>query len=267
MTSAPETRLRPAAGGSARFGYTDYLCLPRLLDSQRPLAVPPAHDELMFIVVHQAYELWFRLLLHELTAARDAMLAGAADRACTLLERCHRVERLMLAQMDLLDSLSPAGFLEFRSVLGEASGFQSAQFREIELLSGWKEHRWLAAMPGQSASERAALRRRYAEPSLWDGFLAALTAAGHDVSEPGPRTEVLLRLAGSATSEPVLWRLAEVLLDHDQAWSLWRGRHALLVERQIGFKPGSGGSSGAGYLRSRRDRHFFPELWDVRSLL
>jgi len=260
MTSAPQTQPSPAL-----LRYADYLQLSSLLDIQRPLAVPPAHDELMFIVVHQAYELWFRLLLHELTAARDAMLHGAAERAVTLLERCHRVERLMLAQVDVLDSLSPAGFREFRSALGTASGFESAQFREIEFLSGWKEIRYLAPVSGRAVAERAALRRRYAEPSLWDAFLAALTVAGHDVSEPGPRTQVLLRLARSEPSG--LWRLGEALLDHDQAWTLWRGRHVLLVERQIGAAPGTGGSSGAAYLRPRRDRHFFPELWDVRSLL
>jgi tryptophan 2,3-dioxygenase len=229
--------------------------------------VPAAHDELLFIVVHQAYELWFRLLLHELDAARDAMLAGEMERPCALLERCHAVERLMLTQMDVLDTLSPAGFLEFRSALEEASGFQSAQFREIEFVSGWKDRRYLSGQPGQAAAERDRLRLRFAEPSLWDGFRAALAAAGHDVSDPDRRADVLLDLARAGTSRPPLWRLAEALLDHDQAWSLWRGRHVLLVERQVGVKPGTGGSAGAAYLRTRRDQHFYPELWDVRSRL
>ncbi|MCU7726628.1 tryptophan 2,3-dioxygenase family protein [Actinoplanes sp. KI2] len=247
------------------FTYAEYLCLPRLLDAQRPQAVPAMHDELMFIVTHQAYELWFRLLLHELTAARDAMLAGEAERPWALLARCHTVERLMLAQMDVLDTLPPASFAEFRSALAGASGFQSVQFREIEFLSGWPDRRYLSA--GLPAQERDRLQRRLDEPTLWDGFLTVLTAAGHDVSDPERRAGVLAELARARGDRRGLWRLAEALLDHDQSWSLWRCRHALLVERQIGVKAGTGGSTGASFLRSRRDRRFYPDLWEVRSRL
>ncbi|RZU48687.1 tryptophan 2,3-dioxygenase [Krasilnikovia cinnamomea] len=265
MTSPPEVRRRPAPQAPGGFTYGDYLLLPQLLDAQRPLAVPPVHEELLFIVTHQAYELWFRLLLHELTAARDAMLAGEAERPWALLTRCHAVERLMLAQMDVLDTLSPAAFAQLRPALGETSGFQSVQYREIEFLSGWPDRRYLSA--GLPVQERARLQRRLDEPTLWDGFLAALTAAGHDVSDPERRAGVLVGLARAASDRAGLWRLAEALLDHDQSWSLWRGRHALLVERQIGVKVGTAGSTGASYLRSRGDRHFYPDLWEVRSRL
>ncbi|BFU44043.1 tryptophan 2,3-dioxygenase [Krasilnikovia sp. MM14-A1004] len=265
MTSPPEVRRRPEPQAPAGFTYGDYLCLPQLLDAQHPRAVPAVHDELMFIVAHQSDELWFRLLLHELAAARDAMLAGDAERPWALLTRCHTVERLMLAQIDVLDTLPPAAFAQFRPALGGASGFQSVQFREIEFLSGWPDGRYLAAR--MSAPERDRLQRRLDEPTLWDGFLAVLGAAGHDVSDPERRAGVLVDLARAGSDPQGLWRLAEALLDHDQSWSLWRGRHALLVERQIGVQPGTGGSAGASYLRSRRDRHFYPELWEVRSRL
>lgn len=227
--------------------YGDYLRLDDLLTLQRPLAQPPAHDELMFIVAHQVYELWFRLLLHELTAARDAMLAGQVHRPRPMLERCSVIERQMVSQFDLLDTLSPLGFLEFRAALSSASGVQSAQFRDIEFLSGGG-------------------RGRLHEPSLWDGFLTVLAAAGFTVDGPAGRRDALRTIARRDEHRD-LWQLAEGLLDHDQAWSLWRGRHALMVERQIGAKSGTGGSSGVGYLRSRVHHHFFPELWEVRSQL
>jgi tryptophan 2,3-dioxygenase len=259
---------RPVAGEEREsLTYGSYLRLPDLLDSQRPLADPPAHDELMFIITHQVYELWFRLLLHELTAARDAMLAADAHRARLILERCQTVERLMINQVDLLDTLSPVAFLEFRPALDRASGVQSAQFREIEFLSGWKDERYLHRLRGCSAVELRRLRDRLAEPSLWEAFLRVLAQAGLAVDEPEQRRAALLAVACGGTEYRELWRLAEGLLDHDQSWSLWLGRHALLAERQLGGRMGTGETTGVEYLRSRERRHFYPELWDVRGLL
>jgi tryptophan 2,3-dioxygenase len=247
--------------------YGQYLRLPDLLAIQEPRSVPAAHDEPMFIIVHQAYELWFRLLLHELTAARDAMLAGQIHQPGLMLQRCVAVERLMVHQIDLLDTLSPARFLEFRTALGSASGFQSTQFREIEFLSGWKDARYTTRLPWLSAAERSRLQDRLREPSLWDALLAALAGMGFDVDDPVRRRAALATVACGAPADRDVWRLAEGLLDHDQAWSLWRGRHALMVERLIGTRTGTGGSTGVEYLRSRQHEHFYPELWEVRGQL
>ena len=244
--------------------YSSYLRLPQLLDSQRPLAVPPVHDEFLFIIVHQVYELWFRLLLHELTGARDAMLGNDLHSARLLLERCRAAEQLMIDQMGLLDTLSPVAFLRFRSALGQASGMQSAQFREIEFLSGRKDERNLRTL---TAAEHLRLRGRLNEPSLWDAFLDAVAAAGLPVGGEQQRGESLLVIARAGQPYRELWGLAERLIDHDQAWSLWRSRHVLLVERQVGARMGTGGSPGAQYLRSREPQRFYPELWDVRGRL
>lgn len=242
------------ATGEVALTYGEYLRLDHLLELQRPVARPPAHDELMFIVVHQVYELWFRLMLHELTAARDAMTAGEVDRPAVLLARCHDVERQMLGTFDVLDTLSPQGFLEFRAALSNASGFQSAQFRDIETLSAGRNTR------------RRSRARPPLEPCLWTAFLALLAQHGFDVDHPVSRRAALLRVARGGRHRD-LWRLAERLIDHDQAWSLWRGRHAFLVERLLGSKPGTGGSTGVQFLRSRANDHFFPELWEVRGYL
>jgi tryptophan 2,3-dioxygenase len=246
--------------------YHGYLCLDDLLSLQRPLAEPTAHDELMFIVVHQVYELWFRVLLHELTAVRDAMLGRDVHRALLLLERCSAIERQVLSAFEVLDTLSPRGFLEFRDALSTASGFQSVQYREIELLSTSGDRRRLVLPRQSSAEARRTLVRRLREPTIWDAFVAVLAAHGFAVGHPAARGAALLSIA-RGDRHPELWRLAEGLIDHDQAWSLWRSRHLLLAERQIGVKTGTGGSTGVGYLRSRQHGHLFPELWEVRSQL
>src|SRR5262249_51037528 len=172
----------------------------------------------------------------------------------------------ILSSFDVLDTLSPRGFLEFRAALSTASGLQSTQFWAIEILSGGGNTRHRAGLRKLSAQARLKLVRLLREPSIWDGFLAVLAAYGFAVDHPVSRRAALLSIARDERHRD-LWQLAEGLLDHDQAWSLWRGRHALLVERQIGAKTGTGGSSGARYLRSREHDHFFPELWEVRSQL
>src|SRR5262245_58810574 len=173
------------ASGGPRFGeqgglltYGGYLRLAELLGQQVPESDPPAHDELLFITIHQVYELWFQLLLHELTDARDRMLAGEVYLPRVRLERCQTIERVLVSQVDVIDSMTPQDFLEFRNKLAPASGFQSVQFREIEFLSGLKDHGFLDRFRGLSDDERGRLKRRLDEPSLWDGFLAAMRHAG-----------------------------------------------------------------------------------------
>lgn len=245
--------------------YGSYLRLPELLDQQRPQASPAAHDELLFITIHQAYELWFKLVLHELTDARDRLLAGETYLPRVRLDRCRAIGRLAVAQIDVIDTMTPQDFLEFRAELAPASGFQSVQFREIEFLSGLKDPVYLQRLRGPSDAERADLQRRLDEPSLWDGFLHVLRAAGFGVDTADERFAAYATIAGDRARFGQLWDLADALIEHDQVWYLWRARHVLMVERQIGTKTGTGGTSGSDYLHTRVNLRFYPELWEVRS--
>jgi tryptophan 2,3-dioxygenase len=250
-----------------RLTYGTYLRVAELLDQQVPESDPAAHDELLFITIHQVYELWFQQLLHELTDARDRMLAGESYLPRVRLERCRAIERVLVSQVDIIDTMTPQDFLEFRTKLAPASGFQSSQFREIEFLSGLKDPSYLSRFRGLSSADQDRLRRRLDEPSLWDGFLAVLRHAGFDTDSQEDRFAAYKMIAHDRERFGPLWDLAEALVDHDQAWSLWRARHVLMAERQIGTKPGTGGSAGGAYLRSRVELRFYPELWELRSIL
>jgi tryptophan 2,3-dioxygenase len=247
--------------------YGSYLRLPELLDQQRPQTSPAAHDELLFITVHQAYELWFKLVLHELTDARDRLLAGETYLPRVRLDRTRAIGRLAVAQVDVIDTMTPQDFLTFRTVLSPASGFQSVQFREVEFLSGLKDPGYLRRFRGLTDDQRADLQRRLDEPSLWDGFLRVLRAAGFGTDTADERFAAYTTIARDRTRFGPLWDLAEALVEHDQVWSLWRARHVLMVERQIGTKTGTGGSSGSDYLHTRVGLRFYPELWELRSRL
>ena len=250
-----------------QLSYSSYLRLPELLAQQVPESSPAAHDELLFITVHQAYELWFKLLLYELDDARDGMLAGDTYRPRLRLQRAHMVERLLVEQVDVLETMTPQDFLRFRSNLAPASGFQSVQFRELEFLSGAKDARYVGRLRHATPHEQARLERRLAEPTLWDGFLVLLAKAGFEVSTVESRRSALVALTGDRVEYGPLWDLAEALVEHDALCARWRQRHVLMVERQIGTKSGTGGSTGAPYLRKRLDVRFYPELWELRSWL
>jgi tryptophan 2,3-dioxygenase len=258
--------------------YGDYLHLDVLLKQQVPESDPPAHDELLFITIHQVYELWFKLLLHELTTVRDLLVqAGRADgrdgdrelmwTARHLLRRAEQVEQVLIAQLPVLETMTPQDFLDFRSLLSPASGFQSVQFRELEFLSGLKDAAFLGRLRSATDEERARLQRRLDEPSLWDGFVAALTGRGLATASADDVKASLLAVARDRAAYGDLWDVAEGLLSHDELSAQWRALHATVVERQIGFKEGTGGSTGATYLRSRRDLRFFPLLWELRTAL
>ncbi|ARQ70559.1 tryptophan 2,3-dioxygenase family protein [Streptomyces marincola] len=270
-----------AGGPDSDLTYARYLRIPELLSLQVPSAAR-VHDERLFITVHQTQELWFAQLLAELDDARDLMLDGEPRRARLRIARCLEIGRTLIDGLRPLRTMPAGEFLAFRGRLGTASGAQSAQYREIEVVSGaaWADRE---ALPeGLSDAEAARLRRRHAEPNLWDGFLSVLRKCGFGVATPAGRRAALDRIAGRPDApDPVgaapgpdalprlgdllgeLAELATALLDYDTMWAEWRTAHILLVERQIGARTGTGGSSGAPHLRMGVGRRFFPELWDA----
>ncbi|MGI8848402.1 MAG: tryptophan 2,3-dioxygenase family protein [Candidatus Dormibacteria bacterium] len=249
--------------------YSEYLRIDDLLELQKPLT-PAAPDELLFIVVHQVYELWFRLLLHELLRVRDALLDGAPHLALGSLRRALVIDELSIQQLRLLETMSPDGFLKFRDPLAPASGFQSFQFRAIEALTGNADDRHVDD-PGWSDEHRAIIVDALHQPSLYPAFCRTCTVAG--LPMPGDDAEVrLASLAGlyldhAAPDRTVLHLVAELLLDHDEAMLRWRQHHVLMAGREIGARAGTGGSAGTAYLETTLGRRAFPELWAVRSRL
>jgi len=255
----------------AQLTYGSYLRLPQLLDSQHLESDPPAHDELLFITIHQIYELWFKQLLHEVAAARDAMSGQIPGRslwwAQHLLVRVHVIERVLVQQIDVLETMTPQDFLEFRQRLAPASGFQSVQFRELEFLSGAKDPSYVQRFRGLTDDERQRLATRLEEPTLWDAFVQVLRSEGLPADSDAEISASLRTAAHDRSAYAVVWALAEALLQHDELAASWRARHVVMVERMIGGKSGTGGSSGAGYLRSRIPVKYYPLLWELRSAL
>jgi tryptophan 2,3-dioxygenase len=251
----------------AKLTYGSYLQLTTLLSAQQLQAQPSAHDELLFITIHQAYELWFQQLLYEASTARDAIAAGQEWWALHLLNRMHVIERVLVEQVDILETMTPQDFLEFREMLAPASGFQSVQFRELEFLSGAKDPAFVARFRGLTDDEASRLRRRLSEPTLWDVFVDFVADRGLPAGSEDELTTSLRMVAHDRGSYAEIWELAEALLQHDELAAAWRARHVAMVERMIGRKTGTGGSSGATYLRSRLDLRYYPLLWDLRSSL
>jgi tryptophan 2,3-dioxygenase len=260
----------------ARLTYGSYLALEQLLSAQRFESDPPAHDELLFITIHQVYELWFKQLLHEATAARDAMLGRENGQATGpnrlwwaqhLLQRMHAIERVLVSQVDVLETMTPQDFLQFRQALAPASGFQSVQYRELEFLSGAKDASFVERFKGLTDIERARLQRRLDEPTLWDAFVHVLRERGLPADTDDEVTASVRRAAHDRATYSDVWALAEALLQHDELAAAWRARHVVMVERMIGTRTGTGGSSGAAYLRSRLPLQYYPLLWELRSHL
>jgi tryptophan 2,3-dioxygenase len=232
--------------------YASYLLIDDLLGLQRPLT-PEAHDELLFIIVHQSYELWFKLILHELTRARDELLASRPQAATPRLRRVVSIERLLLSHLNVLETMGPEGFLEFRDPLAPASGFQSVQFRRIEWISGLRD----AFPSGVSPPEG---------PGLYEAFCTCARLP----AEREARLRALVALYRDHEGDPArsaLHDVAELLVDHDEGVALWRHHHVLMAAREIGSRPGTGGSPGVPYLETTLERRFFKDLWDVRVAL
>ncbi len=263
--------------------YSAYLCVPQLISLQHPQSTPPHHDELLFIITHQTYELWFKLLLHELDAVVANLQAAAGNpgsrdevyEAARLLRRCTEIARVLVQQFTILETMLPSHFLAFRDKLKPASGFQSEQFRELEFLCGLKETK-LLRLHEPTPDMHAALVRRLREPSLHDVLFAALAALGTMPQVTDTATEVE-RFQAHARAILALYRderghrdwidVCERLTEFDELLVSWRLRHIQMVERTIGMRMGTGGSSGASYLRGTLDKKFFPELWEARSLM
>jgi aminocarboxymuconate-semialdehyde decarboxylase len=263
--------------------YSSYLKVPELLELQKPQSVPPHHDELLFILVHQTYELWFKELLHDLDAVvANLRKAGEAPQshdevyeAARLLRRCTEITRVLVEQFTILETMLPTHFLAFRGLLEPASGFQSEQFREIEFLCGLKDEKMLR-YHRPTPEAYASLKRRLEEPSLRDVFFGALQAmgklppAGEGASE-SERFEARARAVHELYKDEHHHRdwidVCERLTEFDELVVSWRLRHIQLVERIIGIRMGTGGSTGASYLKLTLDKKFFPELWEARTLL
>ncbi len=259
--------------------YNKYLRVPDLIALQDCLSGPEHHDELLFITVHQAYELWFKQILHELDAAIVMMDKDRAGSAARTLRRVVEIEKLLITQIHILETMTPISFLGFREQLNPASGFQSMQFREIEFSSGQKHESMLREFSDDSfAYER--LQRRFAAPSLSDAFFSLLRRRGlntpaddESLSEAErrrlyeQRSQAILEILTHFEERYEEFQLAEALLEHDEYFSLWRSHHIKMVERMVGAKRGTGGSEGIGYLRTTLNKKFFPEIWEARTHL
>ncbi len=262
---------------SGELSYADYLCLDKLLSAQRPLSKPEQHDEMLFIVQHQTSELWMRLLIHELTAAMVDLRADAIGPCLKKLARIKQIQRQLFEQWAVLETLTPTEYVQLRPSLGKASGFQSLQYRLVEFLLGNKNDEMLRVFAHDPpAEERLSLALK--APSLYEEFIAVLDRRGHavpmkclsrDWSRPRSFDAGLLAVfRGIYEDTGRYWaeyEVCEEMVDIEESFQLWRFRHMKTVERIIGFKAGTGGSSGVAFLRKALDLTFFPELFRVRT--
>ncbi len=257
--------------------YGDYLGLDQILTAQRPLAEPPHHDEMLFIIQHQVAELWFKLILHELKAAVGLIQNDDLETCTKIIARVKLVQQQMFNQWAVLETLTPSEYSQMRHVLGTASGFQSVQYRLLEFLLGNKDEQMLTIHGPETAAGRE-LRNHLEQPSLYDEFLRSLARQGHPI--PYERTERDWRQPYESHPQVVeafrriyeqprkywdAYDMCEKLVDFEENFQLWRFRHMKTVERIIGYKPGTGGSSGVSFLRKAVHIAFFPELLEVRT--
>ena len=256
--------------------YQSYLRLDTLLSLQVPRSEGPEHDEMLFIVIHQVYELWFKELLHELDHVAMLFRTDKPHRAQHTLKRILTILKVLVAQLDILETMTPLEFLSFRARLEAASGFQSNQFRQIEFLLGAKNETALSRFP-EGGPARQALEQRYQAPTIWDAFLHYLSREGYpvpashlarDYTQPVlPSPEIQEILVDLYRRDVKSAEICERLVDLDEGLAEWRYRHVRMVERTIGAKLGTGGSRGAAYLQSTIGRNLFPDLWEIRSRL
>jgi tryptophan 2,3-dioxygenase len=256
--------------------YAEYLKVNELLALQCPLSKGPEHDEMLFIVIHQVYELWFKEILHEVDHLEELLARNDGARARGTLKRILTILKVMVAQLDILETMTPLEFLSFRDRLESGSGFQSHQFRELEFALGWKDPKGLERYPVGSEARRR-LERRLKSGSLWDSFLHHLASNGVSVPRTDLERDVTRRvesspalrevLIGVYRNQPALAELCERLVDLDEGLMEWRYRHVKMVQRTIGTRRGTGGSAGADYLLTTLNQPLFPDLWAIRTEL
>jgi tryptophan 2,3-dioxygenase len=279
---SPASKARAAAPsvyGEGDLDYHDYLQISTLLSIQKPQSDPEHHDEMLFIIIHQSFELWFKLILHEMSVAIDYMRQRNILRARHFVERIVQIVKLLIRQIHVLETMTPVEFLGFRDKLKPASGFQSIQFRRIEFMAGLKDAAYLRFFESRPKLKKE-LQAALAAPDLASSYFDLLAALGHDLPkgsahtewvEEGPSREkaldALARIYEDPEADMALYLLTETLMDLDENLSLWRHHHVNVVERIIGNKRGTGGSSGAAYLRKTTSKRAFPLLWDVRTRL
>src|SRR5262245_10925429 len=254
--------------------YWEYLKIDELLELQKPLS--DEHDEVLFIVIHQSYELWFKQMLHELDYFQALLAKKDLPRAFHTMKRVLTVLKMLVAKIDILETMTPLEFLAFRERLESGSGFQSAQFRELEFVLGHKQKNAIDRYPEDSPT-RARLLRRWSQPTVWDAFARFLKASGYAVPKAVLERDVTTPIAANAEmqrvlidvyrKDPTLANLCERMVDLDEGMQEWRYRHVKMVERTIGTKMGTGGSAGAEYLKTTLMRPLFPDLWEIRTSL
>ena len=252
--------------------YTSYLAVDELLKLQRPLSDGPEHDEMLFIVIHQSYELWFKQLIHEFTAAQTALEVGDTHRALALLGRIRTIMKVCVAQVDILETMTPLQFNSFRSYLSSSSGFQSAQFRKVEAILGRRDGGMAGHLPTDVQADISVISNRN---SVWDSLLVYISKRGHTIPSDVLNRDKSIAYVSNATVQDVLLEVhrndpesagvCERLLDIDEGLQEWRYRHVKMVERTIGAKMGTGGSSGVKYLASTLFNPVFVDLWEIRS--
>ncbi|HSK20724.1 MAG TPA: tryptophan 2,3-dioxygenase family protein [Longimicrobiales bacterium] len=255
--------------------YSSYLRLPELLALQTPASEPPEHDETLFIVVHQVYELWFKQILHELDRMQVLLDADDDSRVRHTFKRVLTILKVLVAQLDILETMTPLEFLTFRDRLESGSGFQSFQFRAIEFALGLKRHSAVSHYP-EGSPARLWLEQRFARVTIWDSFLHYLARRGHPVPVAHLERDVSAAVQEDAALQAVLLdiyrndadarEMCERFVDLDEGIQEWRYRHVKMVERTIGMKRGTGGSAGSEYLRTTL-RPAFPDLWQIRTEL
>jgi len=255
--------------------YGRYLKIDELLSLQQPRD-EVEHDEMLFIVIHQVYELWFKVVIHEMDYCMGLLVGGDGPRAQHTLKRVLTIMKVMVSQLDILETMTPTEFMTFRERLDSASGFQSDQFRALEFCMGHKSRRAVDRFP-EGSRAHAALERRWQASTLWDALLHYLAGKGYpipeahlerDVTKPvEPSPEIQRILVDVYRNDPHTAELLERVVDLDEGLQEWRYRHVKMVERTIGSKTGTGGSAGSAYLRTTLGQPLFPDLWEIRSQL
>src|SRR5215212_8761563 len=253
-------------GKNAPLSYNKYLKVPELIRLQETLSEPPSHDEMLFIIIHQTYELWFKQMLHEIDACIGWLGENRTFRANHSLRAVVAVEKVIVSQIHILETMAQIGFLEFRDKLNPASGFQSMQFRELEFVSGTKDENILKHFAkDEFAFQR--LTERFDAPSLADAFWNLLQKNGFRVETNDERVASIVEILTHPEKYADFFNMQDLLIEHDENIALWRYHHVLMVERMLGMKRGTGGSEGVGYLMTTLTKRFFPELWEARTHL